>query len=255
MIQTEKEFLAAFRVVRWLERGIKRLEENVHNVDTVAEALWKGRTLATAKNLHINLVEYMDEYDAIHNPDRIGTWGLTFTGRRFWLLSPEPRDIFIIDIAHNLSRMNRYNGGTTGEFGYSVAQHSFLASYLVEPKYQLATLLHDASEAYIGDVISPLKKLLGGRYRAIENGIMDAVAARYGFVYDEETERAVKKADNIMLATEVRDIVPGHILRYEPTEKPMYTKVVPIEPEMAKTMFLLRFAELAIPQIVKHVIH
>jgi 5'-deoxynucleotidase YfbR-like HD superfamily hydrolase len=84
----------------------------------------------------------------------------TYTGRNVPLSYPTWRDIDIRDIARSHSLVNRFTGHTKRP--YSVAEHVVVGSYLVAPAFALAFLLHDAHEAYIGDISSPLKRLLRG---------------------------------------------------------------------------------------------
>lgn len=73
-------------------------------------------------------------------------------------------DVCLEDIAHHLSSINRFGGGLNHSTHYSVAQHSvILAMYALinyDTKIARCCLLHDAAEAYLGDVITPLKNLL-----------------------------------------------------------------------------------------------
>ena len=94
-------------------------------------------------------------------------WQRMLSGRRLDLIEPSPVDIEIEDIAHGLSRVARWNGQTTGEYPFSVAQHSLLVEQLClyrkkrpSPAWQLIALLHDAPEYVIGDMISPFKAVL-----------------------------------------------------------------------------------------------
>lgn len=104
-------------------------------------------------------------------------WIQTATERVFNFLQPDVNDISIRDIAHALSNICRFTGHV-GEF-YSVAQHSVLVSYLVNPVYAREALMHDASEAYLGDVHSPLKRELP-EYQKIEAECMRAIEKKFG---------------------------------------------------------------------------
>ena len=168
-------------------------------------------------------------------------WILTSTGRRFPLLAPKPEDIDIEDIAHALSHVCRF-AGHVREF-YSVAQHSVLVSYRVPREHQLAALLHDASEAYVGDVTRPLKPLIPG-YSSIEVGVMSAVLSRFGL--PTEIPSCVHRADMQMLATERRDLMPQDDSRWPCLAgiDPHDEMIAPWSPASAKRMFLFRFGVL-----------
>ena len=96
------------------------------------------------------------------------------------LLEQHKVDIEIGDIAHGLARVARWNGQTTGEHAFSVAQHSLVVEEIaahikpdLEPRWRLAALLHDASEYVIGDMISPFKAALGVSYKDFEARLED----------------------------------------------------------------------------------
>jgi uncharacterized protein len=151
-----------------------------------------------------------------------GDWMQTFTGRQFWPLDPKAEDIAVEDIAHGLSLLCRYNGHIS-RF-YSVAEHCVLMSQWVEFQSHsrlaaLEALLHDGSEAYLGDMIRPLKINMP-EYRAAEAAVELEIARKFGFptvwqqtrrglfgIGRRETEvyvmpGIVKQADNRILFTE-----------------------------------------------------
>ncbi len=165
----------------------------------------------------------------------------TAQGRYFDYLNPDGDSIDIHDIAHALSRICRFGGHT--RFHYSVAQHSFLTSIIVPPEDALAALLHDAAEAFIGDIPSPLKALLPD-YKAIEKRVEAAVLSKFGLPYD--LPESVKEADIILLATERRDLLLEQESEWTILHgaKPLPERIKSITCEQAMELFLYRFAYL-----------
>ncbi|MCR4508897.1 phosphohydrolase [Pseudomonas sp. 32.2.56] len=140
------------------------------------------------------------------------TWILTRSGKRMDLFDPKPAMVDPADIAHALSMLCRFNGHTSSF--YSVAQHSCIVADLVPRELELAALLHDATEAYVGDMVRPLKQHPSMHdYREIEYGIWIAICDR--FAIDYTLPQAVHKADMIALATERRDLMPNHPEEWE----------------------------------------
>lgn len=165
----------------------------------------------------------------------------TVSGHRFNFLTPESSEFGLEDVAHALSHICRFTGHTR-EF-YSVAQHSVLVSRLLPRELALQGLMHDAAEAFIGDVSSPLKRMLP-EYKAIERRIEAAVFARFGL--PEFFDPAVKFADLVALATEKRDLmrhVPNGI-DWSALPDPAATKLDPWTSAHAKQAFIDRFWEL-----------
>lgn len=114
--------------------------------------------------------------DSVH-VDVIGPTMLTHSGRFVHPFAIEPTDVDIDDIAVALSRINRYLGHT--KYPYSVAQHCVIVSRLVPRWAAWAGLMHDAPEAYLGDVIAPIKMMLDARYKRAEDKAWLAICARY----------------------------------------------------------------------------
>ena len=126
------------------------------------------------------------------------------SGRRLDLLDPSPLDVEIEDIAHGLARVARWNGQTTGDHAFSVAQHCIVVEDIVrrlkpetEPRWRLAALLHDAPEYVIGDMISPFKAVIGDAYKAVEARLLSAIHLRFGLppVLPAELTVLIKAAD------------------------------------------------------------
>lgn len=130
-----------------------------------------------------------------------GDWMQTFTGRQFFPTDPRPEEVVAEDIAHALSLICRY-GGHVDRF-YSVAEHCWLMSYAVPAEDALWALLHDAAEAYVGDMVRPLKRQMPD-YCFTEGRVLTAILDRFGIPYVKRTAMpdSVKDADNRILLTE-----------------------------------------------------
>ena len=131
-------------------------------------------------------------------------WQRMLSGRRLDLLDPSPLDVEIADIAHGLARVARWNGQTSGTHIFSVAQHTLLVEAVmraqsprIDARVRLATLLHDAPEYVIGDMISPFKAVLGDDYKAVEKRLLAAIHVRFGLppVLPDDMTRQIKNAD------------------------------------------------------------
>jgi 5'-deoxynucleotidase YfbR-like HD superfamily hydrolase len=126
------------------------------------------------------------------------------SGRRLDLLDPSPLDVEMEDIAHGLARVARWNGQTTGDHIFSVAQHALLVEALARAKQprldartRLAVLLHDAPEYVVGDMISPFKAVIGDSYKAVEKRLLAAIHLRFGLPakLPDEVTTLIKMAD------------------------------------------------------------
>lgn len=168
---------------------------------------------------------------------------VTRSGGKFWYDNPMGSAYTIEDIAASLSKLCRFVGHTREM--YSVAEHSVLVSRLVPRGMELAGLLHDASEAFCGDIASPLKAMLP-EYKQIEDRVQGAIMARFGVQWDHFVKEQVKRADLIALATEKRDLLPicedWDILRgVSPSD---ISVEFPYRTELAEAAFLEKFYRL-----------
>jgi hypothetical protein len=185
-------------------------------------------------------------------------WMQTFTGGKFWPLDPRPEEIRLADIAHHLAILRRWTGAT--RIGYSIAEHSVRVSLLAEQlarqntptdlvRIRLAAragLMHDASEAYLNDVASPIKRTKTFvEYRKAERHLQDMINAVFGLdPYPPE----VRAADLQMLANEAYELLPNG-----PTEDwaAKYGQPITLNDSLgwddayAEGQFLRRFASLA----------
>jgi hypothetical protein len=164
------------------------------------------------------------------------------TGGKFYPLDPRPEEIDIQDIAHSLARTCRFNGH--GAAFYSVAQHSCIVSSQCGAADKLWGLLHDAAETYLGDMVSPLKKLPEfSFYREIEKNILLAVADKFELT-PREIPIDVACTDLIALRTEARDLG-----LYSPEWdicdiKPYEWEIIPLNPCQSEILFLNCFHQL-----------
>lgn len=154
------------------------------------------------------------------------------------LIDPAPLSIHIEDIAHALAHVCRF-GGHCSTF-YSVAQHCVLAAHIVPQTAKKWALLHDAPEAYLGDVIKPLKVLLGATYGTLEANFEKAIQQRFQVWPTEDTKQVVKAADLLLLESEHEALQQG-----KPARLLDLLNMLPYEnarwawhPEQAKANFL-----------------
>lgn len=142
------------------------------------------------------------------------TWMLTSTGAAVELRWLAADSIDLLDIAHHLAQINRYNGAARRP--YSVAEHSLLVAEIMErdlgirsPSALLAGLMHDAHEAYTGDLSSPMKQVLGDAWHNVESRVAYSVQQRFGIASASAGHAdAIKWADLKALATERAQLMP-----------------------------------------------
>lgn len=139
----------------------------------------------------------------------------TIVGRIINVVEPKPDDFDLIDIATSLSRLCRFNGHT--RLAYSVAEHSVMVAQLMERLFEDTPnqfeafrwgLLHDAPEAYIGDIPRPVKRQFEG-VKELEAGLMKAIAECYGLTWPCPWEFEVKLCDVRCLLWEADALMPS----------------------------------------------
>lgn len=185
-------------------------------------------------------------------------WQRMLSGRRLDLLDPSPLDIEIEDIAHGLARVARWNGQTTGEHAFSVAQHCVVVEEIaahiqpgVEPRWRLAALLHDAPEYVIGDMISPFKTALGVDYRTFEDRLEMAIHVRFGLPARTPplVRKLIKQADRACAffeAVQLAGFSPAEALEFFGAPPPGYSlNIEPLPPAHAQARFVHRYEVLS----------
>ncbi|MDP2127214.1 MAG: HD family hydrolase [Pseudohongiella sp.] len=171
------------------------------------------------------------------------TWIETSSGSSIDLITPKTYQIKIWDIAHALSHICRFGGHCL--WHYSVAQHSVLVSYLVPVELALEALLHDAAEAYLGDVVRPLKvngDMQG--YRDAEKLMEAAIIETFGL--GDISHPLIKLADMQMLAAEKSVLLTDKHSLWQCLEgvSPAPLKIEKLTPEQAREMFMERLYEI-----------
>lgn len=165
----------------------------------------------------------------------------TRSGRIIDLIKPTTHDIDIDDIAHALSNLCRYTGHS--RVFYSVAQHSVLVSHYIDPTYEspalnLAGLLHDAQEAYLGDMSSPLKSHNPG-YKAMERVFQEVIERKF---HVNLNDPRIHETDIRLLNDEIAGLMDDSHPCWDPTRKQGFGASLPYEqPGMAKLSFMYQY--------------
>lgn len=181
---------------------------------------------------------------------------LTASGRTLSVFNPSPAAISIHDIADHLAKICRFAGAASAF--YSVAQHSVMVANLVAnhgPRAMLYALLHDAHEAYVGDIPQPMKVAIETRLmqagfscpiRAITDGIDRAIHAHVGLPPDipPDIRRVIHDADMRALATEKRDLMADTV-EWPGLPAPWRGAIKPWPWPKAQERFLTAFDDIA----------
>ncbi|KKN66001.1 hypothetical protein LCGC14_0475930 [marine sediment metagenome] len=176
-------------------------------------------------------------------------WIRTYTGKRFNVFEPTPEVIDIRDIAHALSNTCRFGGHLT-EF-FSVAEHCTNTASLLDKELAIYGLLHDAGEAYLTDIPTPIKHRLPNII-ALERGILSCIAERFGLVEEKFYCRELKKVDWYLCVREAKKLLPQGVEGWEGCSefglenigdfKMVFTNA--FAPTVAEHLFLQLFQEL-----------
>lgn len=169
---------------------------------------------------------------------------LTIEGEYFDFINPEKSRYSIEGIAHSLARLCRFTGHVPTHL--SVAQHCVVVSELCSPPHAFGALMHDAAEAFTGDLSGPLKRLLrtmSPAWDSVEQRVESDVMRRFGVPYPFHP--AIKLADMTALAWEQRDIRGAGHHDWSVTRgiEPPESKLVALERDEAEALFLRRFHE------------
>lgn len=153
------------------------------------------------------------------------SWIPTASGRRMVVADPDPEEVRLEDIAAGLARQCRFNGQITADH-YSVAEHCVVMALECPPEIALHCLLHDAAEAYLGDIVMPVKRLITG-FDELEDCVLRAIYQGLGIEWPSDSVWAeVKTHDLRALATEKIQLVSDQ------TEWPVLVGVEPYEFEL-----------------------
>lgn len=176
-----------------------------------------------------------------NKPGLVGASMITRTGRYFDFIDPQPDQIHIEDIAWGQANTCRFGGQSL--FFYSVAQHARLVSDNVPLAHRFPALMHDAAEAYTGDMVGPLKQLCPD-FKAIEKRIEGAIFAKFGI--EAPLDPCIKHADLRLLRTEQRDLTSGAGANWNGLDdyEPLDSRIIPESPAAAAEKWLAAFKRL-----------
>lgn len=186
----------------------------------------------------------------LNEDGRYGDWMVTYTGKKFYPLDPRPDELCIEDIAHALANQCRYNGHCN--YFYSVAEHSCLVAQAVKDAGGtldeiFAALMHDANEAYYGDIIRPMKHQpeIAAVWKPIESHLQKMIYAWAGLPTAEPS--IVKQMDTALLHHECAALFPRNPQKWHIPAEPIQGKSVKIQfylPDLAEKTFLAWYRQL-----------
>jgi len=227
----------------------------LHEILHLSIRIAHGRESGVGDDMEENLVEKIDTilYEILSNNFGFGYKEVrkvmasvnfyTLKGYNFDLLNPDENMIDIEEIAHCLAYQCRYNGHIPGGKFLSIAEHCVMVCERIQSNVEygavnipLIALLHDAAEVYIGDIISPLKKIIP-EIKEIEKGIEAVVHKKFGLEVSARVRQVVKDADN-----KVNDLeMMSNTLLRESGESS--SGIDYLEPKQAEKAFMKKFRE------------
>jgi len=178
-----------------------------------------------------------------------------YSGKYLDLANPRPEDFTLADVARGLSHICRF-GGQIERF-YSVAEHSHHCAMLAwqdgrsQPD-RLACLMHDAAEAFAGDIVKPLKVMLQG-YDEVEKAVERAIAQKWGIDFDGAAD-VVKEIDRSMLIAERRTLFSADKVKWtgEDAVRKVQVNIGCWSPDLAMRLFIQQAKELGVSEEVPH---
>lgn len=169
-------------------------------------------------------------------------WFVTRSGNKFFPLKPRAGEILIHDVAFALSNISRFGGHV--EF-YSVAEHSCIISDALPAAFKFMGLMHDATEAFLGDCVRPLKQQLP-QYREAEENLWRVIAEQYGL--PEHLPLIIKEYDNRALLAERNQLMEaGKNTRdwyWDGKFEPLKVRIQCWPPQVARREFMKRYEAL-----------
>lgn len=190
----------------------------------------------------IHAIKQQQVPNGVENVEGRGPYIGTYLRGRFYPLDPRPEEMFIEDIARSLSMQCRYNGHI--DRFYSVAEHSVIMSYMASTDDVAKwCLMHDATEAYIGDMVRPLKFLFP-EFSEMEDKVHLVLAERFDLPYTMPDE--VKKWDDVICSNEKEALISGgeHWTNMPPPHPTIKVPKTEFGPAAAEALFLMRYKEL-----------
>ncbi len=200
--EVKTEFVTSFDGLKEAKRYI-RMDEDLYpsSVWTIIE-IWETEPV---RSIVMALIQW--EGGKVNIDTGKQTWVLTRSGRAFDLVDLDPNEVDIEDIAYSLGNLCRYTGHP--EPFFSVAEHSVVMSRLVSRPARIHALVHDAPEAYVNDLATPVK-LLFPDYKALENRVEVVIYEHFEIEPpNREILKEIKDADVRMHMTERVQLLPA----------------------------------------------